>query len=474
MRAQLSTARKTTISVIGAWLFIGAATISMAEPVLTIEDDPAGQKISWDAVEGRDHVLQGSDDGVTWAKVELSILQPGGTGPSYALVPTLKARKFYRLFKDDLVTQSAYVGPQRCSGCHSDNYNQWRDGGHPHKLNKVVDGQPPAYFSTDQVNVPNPPQGVSWDDVSYVIGGAIWKARFIGKDGYIITGTQDDQDLVQYNLQTGGWVTYHRDEHKPYDCGRCHTTGWVAAEVPDGPDGGIHQEAMDGMWGSFSDSAISCEACHGPASRHVTAPFAEKKNEIIVDRSAEMCGNCHNRGGVNDTIPASGGFIRHHEQYNEMASSGHGPNGAAHTCVTCHDPHKSVKVGAKDGIHTDCVDCHNATSPAAGTIAHNFAANGHAGEATCVDCHMPRASKTAVAVNKYTGDIQTHIFKINTAADGEMFSPDGKTANGSAGVTLGYVCYQCHVDGDGIGGGVATELELSDLGAEAENYHNIP
>ena len=70
-----------------------------------------------------------------------------------------------------------------------------KPSGHPWKLNKVVDGQPPEYPFTE---VPEPPEGVTWDDVAYVIGGYNWKARFIGQDGFIITG--DEDATTQYNF----------------------------------------------------------------------------------------------------------------------------------------------------------------------------------------------------------------------------------------------------------------------------------
>lgn len=441
------------IGAVGAWL-IGAATSSLgADPVLTIEPDPSGLKISWDATDGRDFVLEGSDDMVAWAQVNLNATQSGGR--NQVLVPTGQENKVYRLVDDGAQRQSAYVGAQACAACHggliSDQYSEWIDGGHPYKLNKV-DGAPPTYFSTGVTNVPSVPEGfgITWDDVSYVIGGAIWKARFVDQDGYIITGTN-----VQWNLETQGWANYHADEAlgtKPYNCGSCHTTGWKSLA-----EGSVHQEGLPGMHGSFAASGVECEACHGPGSRHVDAPFAEKKDEITIDTSAAMCGQCHVRGATN-AIPASGGFIRHHEQWNEMLSAKH----AFQDCVTCHDPHKSVKVGAKDGITMSCEDCHTEQA---------YIQNSHDEDATCNDCHMPKASKSAIAVNQYVGDIMTHIFKINPAADGQMFSPDGSTANGSTGVTLGFACYHCHDDPDGIGGGTAPQKTLEQLSAEATNFH---
>jgi len=39
----------------------------------------------------------------------------------------------------------------------------------------------------------------------------------------------------------------------------------------------------------------------------------------------------------------------------------------------------------------------------------------------CIDCHMHRATKSAVAKSKYEADIRTHLYRINAAANAEMF-----------------------------------------------------
>ena len=62
-----------------------------------------------------------------------------------------------------------------------------------------------------------------------VIGGFAWKARYVGADGYVVTGEADD--TTQWNFANAtvgkdeGWVAYHAGEQKPYTCGTCHTTG---------------------------------------------------------------------------------------------------------------------------------------------------------------------------------------------------------------------------------------------------------
>lgn len=423
-----------------------------AAPVLNVDRDVSGVRITWNAEGALDFVLEASDDFATWTQVNQSIVReedPANPG-SYlyrVFVPASQAANFYRLVNDGR-TQAAYVGSKTCAQCHADKYQEFIESGHPFKLNKVVNGEPPKYFSDGKVNVPDTPAGWTWDDVSWVIGGALWKARWIDNDGYIVTG-----DAVQYNLANGSWVAYHASDPvgtKPYNCGSCHTTGWVSIE-----DGGVHQDGLPGMWGSFAEPGIGCEACHGPGGRHVATL---SKTEIVKDTSSALCGKCHVRGDP-ATIPASGGFIRHHEQYNEMLSAGH----KVLTCVTCHDPHVSARREMPGAIVRECTDCHD---PAEYKKPTNF----HTQITECETCHMPHASKSAVAVNKYTGDVRTHIFKINPAADGQMFNEDGSLANGATGVTLAYVCYQCHKDPDGVGG-TGSVKTLEELSAKATGFH---
>jgi hypothetical protein len=90
---------------------------------------------------------------------------------------------------------------------------------------------------------------------------------------------------------------------------------------------------------------------------------------------------------------------------------------------------------------------------------------------------MPHASKSAIVRSKYQADIKTHIFKINTAADGEMFNEEGTIANGSDGVTLELVCYRCHRDPSGEGGGedgleFTSRKTLEELSGYATGYHD--
>ncbi len=93
------------------------------------------------------------------------------------------------------VSVAEYVGSATCSGCHAELYETFMKSGHPWKLNKIEGGQAPDYPFRD---LRQPPEGYTWDDISYVIGGYWWKARFIDKEGYIITDAPGTTGNVEY------------------------------------------------------------------------------------------------------------------------------------------------------------------------------------------------------------------------------------------------------------------------------------
>ncbi len=363
---------------------------------------------------------------------------------------------------------SAFVGSDTCGQCHEDILVRWEQSGHPYKLTKIEGVSPvdsfPSFseFPNDPVN---PPVGLDWADISYTIGGYGWKMRWIDNDGYIVTSGAAG-DLVQYNFENQTWSTYHSSDErgtKPYDCGKCHTTGWIPDTNPDS-DGDLsdNQDRLSGMYGTFVAGGIHCEECHGAGEAHVDDPFLVNEQ---VDSSSAACGRCHTRDSQN-RVAAKGGFIRHHEQYDEWLHSPH--NTPASGCNDCHDPHSSVKfdvVAAGEGVSRQCEDCH-----ANMTVRHDP-------EATCVDCHMPKAAKSAIAVNEYMGDIRTHIVAINTDAVGKadgMFDASGafveEDVNGAGQVSLDFACYGCHTDESGVGG-LYSQKTLQELSQRAVGIH---
>lgn len=316
-----------------------------------------------------------------------------------------------RVSTSPLADALKYAGTESCVSCHAREYNDFRVAGHGYKL------RPAAEAMKAQIPLPS---GYSWKDISYVVGGYKWKARYLDKDGYIITAAGGQAGRNQYNLMTGQWSDYEAGTKKAYGCGSCHTTGYTKEG---------NQDGRPGITGSWVFPGIQCEACHGPAADHVIR--GGDKSAVKVDRSASLCGRCHVRGDPGK-IPASNGFIQHHEQYNELLASPH----AELDCVACHDPHKK----AEFSIRKTCVDCHSDVATAySGSVMQRSGVD-------CVDCHMPFATRSAAVLGPNKGDVRTHLFRINTDPSQSMFTEDGKFAREY--VTLDFACLQCHAARD--------------------------
>jgi hypothetical protein len=329
-----------------------------------------------------------------------------------------------------------FAGSKSCKTCHEKIYEDYLKTGHPYKLNKI-NGAPPVYPANTSPGVLHPPAGYNWEDISYVIGGFGWKARFIDKQGYILTG-----DAKQYNFANSGqnkdahWVAYGDPKlAKPYTCGDCHTTGWVPSGV-DGP----HQDGLPGIHGTWSEPGVTCEACHGPSAAHVKAPMQHSPT------TEENCSNCHARGEPTK-IDANAGLIKHHEQYEDLLASPH----SAFTCKSCHNPHQSTKyqTGGYKGDSKTCKSCHQ-------NVQIKLEAKA---DFTCHSCHMPFAVKSALSsTSPYVGgtvqkgDLRTHINRISTDPNWKMFTDDGAFIRldnkNKAHLTLDYTCLSCHSDKD--------------------------
>ena len=368
--------------------------------------------------------------------------------------------------KPPIDTDAKFVGSDACMSCHSDKYDDWVASGHPYKFNVIEDGVQPTY-PNEAINfqdtwMSNLGDGShDWSNIAGVIGGYGWKARFVGTDGHIIgtansefsTGMGQNQ-MNFYGGENHGWADYHPGDEKIYNysCFKCHTTG--------GTTEGTWLEGVDDL-GTFSEGGIGCESCHGPGSLHADDPSKENIDRVYEfahtdnslgglevngtvqspdpngDDVVFLCGTCHNRGYANP-IDAKGGFIRHHEQWDEFVVTKHGEAGL--TCTACHDPHKRT-IWDGDGVTATCTSCH--TDKQANTK--------HNASATCIDCHMPFAAKSGAKIGEsgYRGDVRSHLMTIipNTES---MFTEDGSWVRDDetrqAALSPAYSCLGCHND----------------------------
>jgi hypothetical protein len=371
-----------------------------------------------------------------------------------------------------------FVGTDTCKTCHARQYADHAKHGHNWKINKVENEKAPTYpFSTIPAGgiVPG---AVGFDQISYVIGGYYWKARYMDALGYIFTGNGPLNAFeVQYNLpradlnHPGSWSDYHATDSapKPYTCGACHTTGWIAdADAASDGDLTDNQDGLEGIHGTWDATGIQCERCHGNGSQHTQAGLSitESRATIDIDRSAALCGECHFRN-ASGKIEAKGGYIRHHEQYEELLSGAHKDQ----NCVDCHDPHESsVNEGGVGCYASACHTTVNATIETSHFGKTFSRTDGYTEDLSCESCHMSLATKSAVAASDVTvigttnvgrvGDTHTHLFGIDTSVNDytsfiQTDPVDGKDyvvtdAAGKAAVTMDFACLRCHNDGTAI------------------------
>lgn len=348
-----------------------------------------------------------------------------------------------------------YIGSATCSACHKDTFDTFMKSGHAWELNPVVNGQPPSYPFTQLHQLP---QGYSWNDISYVVGGYHWKAQFIDQQGYIITDkpgatTSDATYLNQWNFafdligKSAGWVMFHSGTPQlKYDCGSCHTTGYSSQGS---------QDDKPGIVGTWAQPGIQCEKCHGPGSLHASNPSGYA---MRIDRDSELCTQCHSRGST-EAVATGDGLIQHQDQYTDLHQGKH----TLIDCVVCHDPHKLVVQARQAGepsLRTPCESCHFKEAQYQNNSKHV------ALKLACVECHMPRMIQTAWGdAEKFTGDVRTHRMAIDPNQIGQ-FSEDGTTILPQIG--LDFACRHCHVQGMG------TPKTDDELKAVANGYHNPP
>ena len=356
---------------------------------------------------------------------------------------------------DALKAASAdYIGSQTCGGCHPDIAAEYQNSGHAWILTPGLETTALKYpFS----RVPAPPDGYSWSDISYIIGGFNWKALFIDKNGYVITNPPDTVGtldyLNQYSLsnsevsKTSAWAQYHAGEQElTYDCGSCHTTGYT-------PSG--HQGDMPGITGSFTQPGVQCEACHGPGSLHASNPRGVR---MLIDRDAEMCQGCH-LFGSSGTIEVADGFISHQNSYGDLPQGKH----TVIDCVVCHDPHTGVvqKLQANEAAtKIACADCHFQEAQVQNNAKHATIG------IDCVECHMPQMIKNTWGdAAKFTGDVRTHRMAIDPTQV-HQFNSDGSLATMQ--ISLDFACRHCHVSGQ------VTPKTDQELIQAATGYHTKP
>ncbi|MGS0689966.1 Ig-like domain-containing protein [Shewanella sp. 30m-9] len=374
-----------------------------------------------------------------------------------------------------------YVGSAACAGCHSGKYETFSKTGHNFKIQKIANGEQPAFPYTpeesitgaiDLLQIAGPDADgttnnalgapTSYDDVTYVVGGYHWKMRWLDADGYIVTGTN-----VQYNIRNAEGELNIPDNHLndpdvmgnyktgdmnyQYKCGNCHTTGWKRTTEGDDVRNLERQDDLPGMGGTFAEQGIQCESCHGAGSEHIAAPSKDNITKIAMARTTEdflaedmafgkavTCAECHTRDGEKDyptfvsaynvafpdgskvggRIISSSGLSKHHQTGDEMLG----------VVPEDHGTYKAgEEIGPKSGMA--CTTCHDSHKS---TVNQDSADGLHTGAVKeCTACHDKEFAENtwAAGPHKAAECTDCHMPKLAKSAVTHL-GEDGTTVFG--------------------------------------------
>jgi Cytochrome c3 len=179
--------------------------------------------------------------------------------------------------------------------------------------------------------------------------------------------------------------------HRPVDAGEvgrcfgCHNTASMIGEQFD------EQNLILGL---------SCEACHGPAGKHVAAEqaalastglvggeFIFNPARLIPADSVDFCGACHGTWWDVKLSGAKGVDTAKSQPYRLETSKCWGKGDARLTCVACHNPHAPLQTAAS-AYDKACLSCHVVAGEK--KTASRMAASCPVGTKDCASCHMPK------------------------------------------------------------------------------------
>ena len=360
---------------------------------------------------------------------------------------------------NDAVSRPDFVGRQVCANCHAAQEKLWQGSHHDLAMQHASDatvlgdfndsdfshaGINSRFFKKDgrfMVYTDGPDGKLADFEVKYAFGVEPlqqYLVEFPGGRLQALTIAWDARSQAQGGQR---WFHLYPDEHITHDdelhwtgpnhnwnsmCAECHSTHLQKNYDP-------LQQRFDTQW---SEIDVSCEACHGPAGRHVDwakkkpgwEKLAGSKGLTIAlgerrgvhwqpdaktgtarrsepregNMEIEMCARCHARRSPVSTDYVHGEPLLNHYLPRLLDDGMYYPDGqiqdevyvygsflqsrmhqAGVTCSDCHDPH-SLRL--RQPGSAVCLQCHAEDKFA--TETHHFHKLDSKG-ASCVECHMP-------------------------------------------------------------------------------------
>lgn len=273
------------------------------------------------------------------------------------------------------------------------------------------------------------------ETVNYIIGsGQHTNSHMMMRNGYVTQMpvtfyTQKKQWDLPPGFEDGHNTRFSRKIG--LECMSCHNS---------------YPDFIEGSENKFASlpNGIGCERCHGPGSLHVkkisrgeltdTAKYIDysivNPGKLNPDLQFDICQRCHLQGNAvlknghsfydfkpgqklsdfmtvflpkysnaeeefvmashADRLKQSQCFL---QSQKEISKNSLHPYKNTLTCVTCHNPHKSVKFQKDDYFNGKCNNCHTANNTLKCSEKKEvlLKANNN-----CVSCHMPRSGSTDI------------------------------------------------------------------------------
>ena len=337
------------------------------------------------------------------------------------------------------MTDASFVGRDQCVDCHEEAYEKWLSSDHDNAMDLANEQTVRGDFN----------------DIEFEHDGIISRFYKKGDEYFVFTEgpggemaefevryTFGIEPLQQYLVPFSGGrlqtlpIAWDSDEQRWFDvypdttfatddwlhwtrngqnwngmCAECHSTNLQKNYDPE-------NKTFNTTW---SELDVSCEACHGPGSRHVAwaeiDPMGRPEVQdygLVVHSSGmdnrqqvEMCAPCHSRRSevgdydhsqvnlLENVVPslllegvyhADGQILEEDYVWGSFVQSKMYQNGVR--CDDCHDVHSLAL--HKEGNEL-CLQCHRADAYDA--YEHHFHQKIYEGQpsdgALCVKCHMP-------------------------------------------------------------------------------------
>lgn len=274
------------------------------------------------------------------------------------------------------------------------------------------------------------------EKIDFIVGsGQHTNSHIANTNGYL------HQIPITYYTQTGKWDLppgYENGYNSRFsrtigiECMSCHNS---------------YPEFVNGSENKFTriPDGINCERCHGPGEIHVKEKLSGKiinttenidytivnPAKLTIELQIDVCQRCHLQGNSvlkdgrsfldfkpgmklssvfdvflpkfkgdnNDFIMAShADRMKMSRCFTESIKKSETRNNKDKTltCITCHNPHKSVKITGNEIFNSACSHCHNNNSSVSTLTCSADIKQRESKKDNCIKCHMIKSGTTDI------------------------------------------------------------------------------